>query len=127
MTRRVIETSNAPKPVGTYSQAVVAGKLFFSSGQIAIDPMSDELVAGEFKKEVQQVMRNLQAVLSGAGLNLDHVVKLTVYLTDLEQFEVVNQVLAYYYPGEPPARSVVEVSGLPKGARIEMECIATIG
>jgi len=127
MTRRVIETSNAPKPVGTYSQAVVAGKLFFSAGQIAMDPMTDELIAGDFRKEVQQVMRNLQAVLSGAGLTLDNVVKLTVYMTDLDQFEVVNQVLAYYYPGEPPARSVVQVAGLPKGATIEMECIATIG
>lgn len=124
MARRVIETSNAPKPVGTYSQAVVAGELFFSAGQIGLDPKSGEMVTGDFKQEVNQVIHNLQAVLSGAGLTLDDVVKFTVYMTDLSRFDFVNEVLARYYPIEPPARSVVQVAGLPKDARIEIECIA---
>jgi len=126
MTRRIIETSNAPKPVGTYSQAVVSGGLLFSAGQIALDPKTGKLVNGDFAKEVNQVIHNLQAVLSGASLNLDDVVKFTVYMTDLSEFDTVNSELARYYPTEPPARSVVEVAGLPKGARVEIECIASI-
>ncbi len=126
MPRRVIETSNAPKPVGTYSQAVVAGELFFSAGQIAIDPKSGEMVTGDFNQEVNQIIHNLQAVLSGAGLTLDDVVKFTVYMIDLGKFAIVNEVLARYYPTEPPARSVVQIAGLPKSARIEIECIAAV-
>ncbi|HKJ66816.1 MAG TPA: Rid family detoxifying hydrolase, partial [bacterium] len=124
MARRVIETSNAPKPVGTYSQAVVVDNVCFTAGQIALNPISGEMIAGDFKQEVNQVIHNLQAVLSGAGLTLDDVVKFTVYVTDLSTFAVVNEVLARYYPSEPPARSVVQVAGLPKNARIEIECIA---
>ncbi len=125
MSRRVIETPNAPIPVGTYSQAVISNGILFSAGQIAIDPKSGEMVSGSFKDEVGQVMYNLQAVLAGAGLTLDDVVKFTVYMQDISHFSVVNDVLAEFYPQEPPARSVVEVKGLPKDAQIEIECIAS--
>lgn len=125
MTRRVVETPNAPMPVGTYSQAVVAEGLFFSAGQIGLNPKSGELVINDFKSELDQVFHNLQAVLSGAGLTLDDVVKFTVYMVDLSRFDQVNEILAKFYPNEPPARSVIQVAGLPKGANIEIECIAT--
>ncbi|MCF7803408.1 MAG: RidA family protein [Candidatus Marinimicrobia bacterium] len=124
MGKKVIETANAPKPVGTYSQGIVANGFLFSAGQIGIDPKTGELVTDSFAAEVRQVFHNLQAVLSGGGLTLDNVVKFKVFMTDLSQFGTVNEVFAEYYPTEPPARSAVEVSALPKNANIEIECIA---
>ena len=125
MSRRVVETPNAPIPVGTYSQAVIVDNLLFSAGQIGINPKTNELLKGAFEDEVRQVIYNLQAVLAGASMTLDNVVKFTVFMTDLSNFGTVNEVLAEYYPHEPPARSAVEVAGLPKNARIEIECIAS--
>ncbi len=124
MARKVIETSMAPKPVGTYSQGVVVGDLLFSAGQIGIKPQTGELVTGDFAAEVRQIFHNLQAVLSASNMTLDNVVKFNVYMVDLAQFDVVNRIFAEYFEKEPPARSAVEVAGLPKGANIEIECIA---
>ncbi|MBD3274769.1 MAG: hypothetical protein GF372_05625 [Candidatus Marinimicrobia bacterium] len=125
MSRRVIKTPDAPIPVGTYSQAVTVGNLLFSAGQIGINPKTNELLQGTFEDEVRQVIYNLQAVLAGASMTLDDVIKFTVFMTDLDNFGTVNQVLTEYFPQEPPARSAVEVAGLPKNARIEIECIAS--
>jgi len=125
MARKVIETSLAPKPVGTYSQGVVAGNLLFSAGQIGINPQSGELVRGDFASEVRQVFHNLQAVLSASNMTLDNVVKFHVYMTDLNQFDTVNRIFSEYFESEPPARTAVQVAGLPKGANIEIECIAS--
>jgi len=125
MSRKVIETSNAPKPVGTYSQAVIADNFLFSAGQIGLDPKTGEMVTSSFKAEVKQIFHNLQAVLAAGGLTLDNVVKFNVYLTDLSRFSEVNAVFAEYFPSKPPARSAVEVSALPKDANIEIECVAS--
>jgi 2-iminobutanoate/2-iminopropanoate deaminase len=125
MSRRVIKTPDAPIPVGTYSQAVTVGHLLFSAGQIGINPKTNELLQGSFEDEVRQVIYNLQAVLAGANMTLDDVIKFTVFMTDLDNFGTVNKVLTEYFPQEPPARSAVEVAGLPKNARIEIECIAS--
>jgi len=126
MSRRVIETSKAPLPVGTYSQAIVSGDLLFSAGQIALDPRTGEMVNQSFRAEVKQIFYNLQAVLSAASLTLADVVKYTVFMTDLSQFGEVNEIFSEYYQKAPPARSAVQVSALPKGATIEIECIASL-
>lgn len=124
MSRKVIETSLAPKPVGTYSQGVVVGNLLFSAGQIGINPKTGELIRDDFPAEVRQIFHNLQAVLAASNMTLDDVVKFNVYMVDLEKFETVNTVFDEYFDSEPPARSAVQVAGLPKGANIEIECIA---
>lgn len=124
MSKKIIETSNAPKPVGTYSQAIIAHNFLYSAGQIGLNPSTGELVNDSFTAEVRQVFHNLQAVLAAGGLNLDNVVKFTVYLTDLSKFSEVNEVFAEYFPKDPPARSAVEVAALPKDANIEIECVA---
>lgn len=124
MSAKVIETANAPKPVGTYSQAVIANGFLYSAGQIGLNPKTGEMVTSGFKAEVKQIFHNLQAVLAGGGLTLDDVVKFNVYMTELSQFGEVNEVFAEYFPSQPPARSAVQVSALPKGAKIEIECVA---
>ncbi|MBS1272324.1 MAG: 2-iminobutanoate/2-iminopropanoate deaminase [Candidatus Marinimicrobia bacterium] len=124
MSVKVIETANAPKPVGTYSQAVIANGFLYSAGQIGLNPKTGEMVTSGFKAEVKQIFHNLQAVLAGGGLTLDDVVKFNVYMTELSQFGEVNEVFAEYFPSQPPARSAVQVSALPKGAKIEIECVA---
>jgi reactive intermediate/imine deaminase len=119
--RENFHTDAAPQAIGPYSQAVRAGELVFISGQIPLDPVTMELVDGDFRRQVEQVMTNIEAVASAAGGTLCQLVKLNVYLTDLAKFEVVNEVLDEFFLEPYPARAAVEVSALPKGAQVEME------
>jgi 2-iminobutanoate/2-iminopropanoate deaminase len=125
----IVETSNAPKAIGPYSQAVAssAGRLLFCSGQIALDPQTGNLVgAGDVGQETLQVMRNLEAILVAGGASFASVLKTTIYLVDMAAFPVVNQVYAGYFPAGPPARATVQVAGLPRGARVEIDAVAAI-
>ena len=124
--KQVIKTSNAPDPVGPYNQAIRTGDYIFCSGQIAIDPVSNEITClGDIEKETIQVLKNLSAVLNAGGSKLDDVVKTTIYLTDLKNFQVVNKIYSNFFNGDtPPARACVEVSSLPKGVLIEIDCVA---
>ena len=126
MQRRVIATDQAPRAIGPYSQAVVAGGFLFCSGQIPLDPESGVLVSGTVADETRRVLENLRGVLAAAGLGLDAVVRTTVYLTDLADFPVVNQVYAEFFAPPSPARSTVQVAALPREARVEIDAIAAI-
>ncbi len=122
--KKIIRTAGAPKPVGPYSQAVEAGGFIFCSGQIAIDPKSDQVMTGPVEQQTKQVIENIQAVLKEAGLSLQNVIKSTIFLTNMNDFQAVNQVYAQYFVEEPPARSTIAVSALPKGVNVEIEVIA---
>jgi 2-iminobutanoate/2-iminopropanoate deaminase len=126
MSNQRIETDAAPAAIGPYSQAIQAGEWVFCSGQLALDPRSGELVGeGDVRAEAEQVLRNLDAVLRGAGATRNDVVKATVYLADMKEFSTVNEVYAAFFEGTlPPARATVEVAALPKGARVEIDLIA---
>ncbi len=126
MTKRVIATDQAPRAIGTYSQAVEVGGTVYLSGQIALDPDSMELVE-DVRGQIHQVFRNLQAVAQAAGGSLGDAVKLTVYLTDLADFAAVNEVMAEYIPEPYPARAAVGVAALPRGARVEVDAILVLG
>jgi len=121
---KTISTSNAPAAIGPYSQAVMAGNLLFCSGQIALDPVSGEIVAGDIRRQAEQVMENIAAVLSAAGAGFNDVVKATVFLVDMSDFGAVNEVYGRYFPEHKPARSTVAVRGLPRGVLLEIEVIA---
>ena len=121
---RTIHTEAAPQAIGPYSQAVIAGELVFVSGQIALDPASGQLVAGDFRAEAERVLANVDAILAAAGCDRTSVVKATVFLTDLSLFAALNEVYARFFGDHRPARAVVGVSALPRGARIEMEAVA---
>ena len=122
--KKTYYTENAPKPVGPYSQAIAVKGLLFISGQIPIDPKTGEIVKGDFKERVRRVLNNIKAIVEAAGISLDHVVKVTVYLRDISRVNEVNEVYKEYFKHEPPARVVVEVSNLPKNADVEIEAIA---
>ena len=125
--RRIISTDQAPAAIGTYSQAVQAGDTLYISGQIPLDPATGKLEAGEIEDQTRRVIRNLEAVLATADATLAHVVKTTVYLTDLSLFPRVNAVYAEAFGHEPsPARATVEVSALPLGADVEIDAIARV-
>jgi 2-iminobutanoate/2-iminopropanoate deaminase len=125
MNRTIVQTPHAPKPVGPYSQAVKgSGALVFTAGQIALEPATGEMADGGIEAESRQVIRNLSAVLDAAGSGLDRVVKATVFLIDLDDFSRFNAIWAEHFPADPPARSVIQVSRLPREARIEVECVA---
>ncbi len=129
MTTRIITTAAAPAPVGPYNQAIAAsGALLFVAGQIPLDPQTGDLVGGsDISAQTQQVMQNLEAILKAAGATWGQVVKTTIYLVDLEDFAAVNQVYATYFEAATaPARATVEVSRLPKGALVEIDCIACL-
>ncbi len=128
MNRAIIKTENAPAPVGTYNQAVTidAGKLIFTAGQISIDPKTGELVKGDIKTQARLVLNNLKAILEEAGTSMDNMIKTTVFMLDLKYFSEVNEVYKEFFPENPPARSAVQVSGLPMGVDIEIEGIALI-
>lgn len=129
MTRKVISTEKAPAPVGPYSQAIAAsGQLLFVSGQIAIDPGSNQIVYNDdVAKQTSQVMANLQAVLEAAGAKFENVVKTTIFLKDMNDFATVNQIYGGYFdPENAPARACVEASRLPKDVLVEIECIAVL-
>lgn len=122
----MIATDQAPRAIGPYSQALVAGGFLFCSGQIPLDPESGVLVSGTIADETRRVLENLRGVLAAAGLGFDAVVRTTVYLTDLADFPVVNQVYAEFFPPPSPARSTVQVAALPREARVEIDAIAEI-
>lgn len=122
--RDVVSTDGAPKAIGPYSQAVRAGSLVFLSGQIPLDPATGELVGGDIAAQTRRVMRNLDEVLRAAGLSFDHVVRCTIYLKDLSDFGVVNEVYGSYFSTPAPARTTIEVSRLPRDARIEIDAFA---
>lgn len=121
---KIISTDNAPKAVGPYSQAVGANGFIFCSGQIGIDPTTGELAQG-VEQQIHQVMKNLQAVLSDAGSDTEHIVKTTIFLKDMQDYTIVNDIYGSYFPNHKPARATVEVACLPKDALVEIECIAT--
>ena len=121
-----IHTDLAPKAIGTYSQAVRAGDTVYMSGQIPLDPATGNLVSGEIEVEIRRVFDNLKAVAQAAGGTLDHAVKLTVFLTDMANFPKVNEVMATYCKAPYPARAAVGVASLPRGARVEIECILSL-
>jgi 2-iminobutanoate/2-iminopropanoate deaminase len=130
MTRQVIRTDNAPAPVGPYNQAILAsGKMLFVAGQIAIDPrLGDVVYTDDITKQTDQVMRNIEAILTEAGATFDNVVKTGVFLADMNDFAAVNAIYAKYFSEDTaPARACVEVSRLPKNVLVEIECIAIIG
>tara|TARA_Y100001968_G_scaffold299286_1_gene309811 strand:- start:7407 stop:7802 length:396 start_codon:yes stop_codon:yes gene_type:complete len=124
--KNAINTENAPKPVGPYNQAIVVGELVFCSGQIALDPMTGLMIGkGDVEKETSQVLKNLLAVLNEINLDVSNIVKTTIFLVDLKDFEKVNRIYSdIFNDSVSPARACVEVSGLPKKAKIEIDCIA---
>lgn len=124
MEKKIINTNNAPAPIGPYNQAVSFGNLLFISGQIAIDPTSGELVKGDVTAEAQQVMKNLQAILTEARMDFSNVLKTTIFLMDMQQFSAVNEVYAAYFADAAPARETVQVAGLPKGVQVEISMVA---
>jgi 2-iminobutanoate/2-iminopropanoate deaminase len=117
-------TPNAPRPIGPYSQGVAAGGLLFVSGQIPIDPETGELVQGDIEVQTERVMKNLMAILKEAKMGPENVVRCTVYLADIADFQRMNQVYDRYLGKEPPARSTLQAAALPKGARVEIDVIA---
>ncbi|MCC6188017.1 MAG: RidA family protein [Anaerolineales bacterium] len=122
----VIFTDRAPRPVGPYSQAYRAGGILYTAGQVALDPTTGELVPGGIAAQTRQALRNLEAVLAAGGSSLGNVVKTTIFMADLAEFSQMNAVYAEFFTQNPPARSTVQVAGLPKGARVEIECVAVI-
>ena len=124
MDKIIINTPDAPAPIGPYNQSVLAGNLFFISGQICLDPKTGELINGDIKEETTQVMKNLQAILHEAGMQFNRVVKTTIFLTDMKQFAEVNEVYGSFFNGDFPARETVEVSALPKFVNVEISMIA---
>jgi len=126
VTKTVIAVDGAPRPFAgaPYNQAIKAGGLVFCAGQVALDPESGTLVGDDVAAQTHRALRNLQAVLEGAGSGLDQVVKTTVFMTDLGEFGAMNEVYAEYFTSDPPARSTVQVADLPAGARVEIEAVA---
>jgi len=122
--KEIISTDRAPRAIGPYSQAVRAGNFVFASGQIPIDPATGEFVAGGIAEQTEQVLRNVTAVLEAAGLGLNHVVKTTVFLLDMNEFTAMNEVYARFFAENPPARATVQAARLPRDARVEIEVIA---
>jgi 2-iminobutanoate/2-iminopropanoate deaminase len=123
---KAISTNQAPAAIGPYSQAIQSGDLVFLSGQVPIDPATGELVAGDIAVQTERVLDNLAAVLAAAGCTFADVAKTTIYLVDLGDFQVVNQTYAKRFAAAPPARATVQVSALPKGARVEIDAIARV-
>ena len=126
MASRSVSTDRAPEAIGPYSQAVRSGKYVFCSGQVPLDPASGELVGESVSDQTRRAMENLGAVLEAAGASFQSVVKVTAYLTDMADFPEFNEVYGSYFEAEPPARATVGVASLPKGARVEVECVAEI-
>ncbi len=126
MDRTIITSEKAPKAIGPYSVAVRTGNLVFTSGQIGLDPATQVLVPGGVEAETRQALTNLGHVLAGAGISLKHVIKTVVYLRDMSEFPIMNTVYAEFFPENPPARTTVAAAGLPKGAVVEIELVATI-
>jgi 2-iminobutanoate/2-iminopropanoate deaminase len=125
MPREIVETDGAPAPVGPYSQAVGSGRLVFTAGQIGLVPGTKEFAGPDVAAQTRQALTNLKAVLEAAGARLDHVVKTTVFLADMDEFSAMNEVYGEFFVEDPPARSAVQAARLPLDARVEIECVAT--
>jgi 2-iminobutanoate/2-iminopropanoate deaminase len=126
MARKAVHSDSAPKAIGPYSQAIQvdSGKMTFLSGQIPLDPKTMEMIQGDAATQAEQVMQNLKAVLTAGGLDFSHVVRCTIFLTDLGDFAKVNEVYGRYFTAAPPARATVQVAALPRGAKVEIDAIA---
>lgn len=130
--RKIVATDKSPQAIGAYSQGIQFGSgdrasLLFTSGQLGMDPKSGVLVEGDVAAETERAMKNLKGVVEAGGSSMDKVIKVTIFLADIADFLTVNEVYARYFPIDPPARSAFQVAALPKGARVEIECIAAVG
>ena len=125
MIKRIIQTEQAPAAIGPYSQAIRIGDFLYTSGQIALDPESGNFLSGEIEEETEQTLKNISAILQEGGVNFENVIKTTVYLSDLNDFTRMNQVYEKYFSKNKPARACVQVAALPKGAKIEIDAIAS--
>ena len=126
MNKRIIQTNQAPTAIGPYSQAIRVGDFMYTSGQISLDPQSEKFISGKIEDETERVIKNILAILQADGLSLDNVIKTTVYLLDLDHFSRMNHVYENYFGKNKPARACVQVAALPKGAKIEIDAIASI-
>ena len=126
MQKEIISTENAPQAIGPYSQAVKAGNLMFISGQIPLDPKTGDLVSESIDEQAKQVLNNIKSICEAAGQSIDDIVKISIFLTDLENFAIVNEVMKEYFAEPYPARATIEVSGLPLGVNVEIEAIVLI-
>jgi len=124
MGKTIIKTASAPAPIGPYNQAVLTGNMLFISGQICIDPTTGDLKNKDIQEETHQVMHNLKVILQEAGMDFGHVVKTTIFITDMQQFGVINEAYGKYFKGDFPARETVQVSALPKFVNVEISMIA---
>jgi len=124
MERKVINTPTAPAPIGPYNQAILSGNMLFISGQVCIDPVSGQLKNKDVQEETHQVMHNLKAILTAAGMNFNNVVKTTIFITDMNRFAEVNEIYGKYFTSDFPARETVQVSALPKFVNVEISMIA---
>ena len=122
--KKIVSTEKAPKAIGPYSQAICIEGLVFTAGQVGLNPATMELVEGGIETQTRQVLTNLSHVLDAADSGLNFVIKTTVFLKDMADFSAMNAIYAEFFPGKPPARSTVQVAGLPKGALVEIECVA---
>jgi 2-iminobutanoate/2-iminopropanoate deaminase len=123
--KNVVTTDRGPKPIGPYSQAIQCNGFIYLSGQVALDPKTGALAAGDIRKQTERTLENIKAILEAAGANLHHVVKTTVFLKDMNDFAAMNEVYGQFFSSAPPARSTVQVSRLPKDALVEIEVIAS--
>ncbi|HQE06318.1 MAG TPA: RidA family protein [Tepidanaerobacteraceae bacterium] len=126
MFKQVICTEKAPPAIGPYSQAIKSGGFLFASGQIPIDPSTGQIVDGGIEEQTKQVLENVLGLLESAGMSLENVVKTTLFITNMDEFPIINSIYSNYFKQSPPARSCVEVSALPKGVKIEIEFIASL-
>ena len=126
MAKQIIKTDKAPAPIGPYNQAVIAGDFLFASGQIAIDPTTNEVIVGTIQDQAHQVMNNIKAILDEAKITFEHVVKATIFLSDMSLFAEVNEVYGSYFGGDYPARETVAAKGLPKGVNVEISVTAAM-
>ena len=124
MQKKSVKTTEAPEAIGPYSQAIRIGDFLYTSGQISLDPKTMEMITGNIELETEKVLQNIEAILSVEGLNFGHVIKTTVYLTDLSEFTRMNQVYEKFFSNTKPARACVQVAALPKGAKVEIDAIA---
>jgi len=124
--RDIVNTDRGPKPIGPYSQGVKVNGFLYLSGQVALDPKTNEMLAGDIRQQTERVLENIKGIIEAAGSNLHHVVKTTVFLKDMNEFPQMNEVYGRYFTSAPPARSTVQVARLPKDALVEIEVIAVI-
>lgn len=124
--RSIVKTADAPKAIGPYSQAVKTDTLVFVSGQLALDPATGDLVDSDIRKETRQAMNNLKNILTAAGSSLENVVKVTLFIKNMDDFAMINEVYGEFFPADPPARACVEVARLPKDAHFEVEAVALL-